>query len=790
MNSSPLNMPEKFRSDMRAAGLDYAGDIVADGKLHRFKALGDRRPDSWYVLHSDVPAAGAFGCWKRSVKEIWGERNRQLSQSEWNKVRQCWQDADRERERAETERHTKARKTAAWILDRAKPVVSHPYLSTKGVKVFGDVREYRGALVLPLRDLNGELHSLQFISPAGEKRFLSGGKIAGCFFTLDHNPETPLLICEGYATGASINEATGLLTICSMNCGNLLAVAKALREKCPQLEIVICADNDAFTIVNGQPKNSGLDAATETAKAIHAKLAVPHFKDTSTKPTDFNDLAALAGLAEVKRQIESAATPKETDDEIVQRLAGLPLLEYERRRDAEAEKLGISRVSILDGLVYAKRPKREPASEKLQGRMLNLPDVEPWPDTVNGADVLSDVSETFSRYVVLPSGAADALALWAAHAHCFESFMCSPRLHITSPEKGCGKTTLRDVLALFVPRPLLTENLTVAVLFRLIESDKPTVLADECDGWLKDNGDLRSMLNSGHRRGGRVFRCEGDGHEVRGFQVFAPAILCGIGSLPGTLHDRSIVIRLERAKPGEVRERFDSRHTERQHELCRKLVRFVADNRVQIESCDPKLPDGAFNRLADNWRPLFAVAEIAGGDWPRRAAAAFAKLTSREDSDAQGIGTALLADIASIFTAADADKLRSAEIVEALAKIEGREWADWGRAGKSISPNQLAKNLRLFSITPRTIKLQDGTTAKGYHREDFREAFERYLPQPPLPNRNPVTLPENISHFALPETLPEKERLRIETVAIANKNAQGYAVTDQSVGKANNELII
>jgi putative DNA primase/helicase len=157
--------------------------------------------------------------------------------------------------------------------------------------------------------------------------------------------------------------------------------------------------------------------------------------------------------------------------------------------------------------------------------------VELWPDVVNGADVLSEIAETFARYVALPDGAGDALALWTPHAHCFESFVCSPRLNISSPEKGCGKTTLRDVLTVLVPRPLVTENLTVAVLFRLIEKHKPTVLADECDAWLNDNEELRGMLNAGYRLGGQAFRCVGDNNEVHGFQVFAPTVLCGIGTL-------------------------------------------------------------------------------------------------------------------------------------------------------------------------------------------------------------------------------------------------------------------
>src|SRR5439155_5042262 len=168
---------------------------------------------------------------------------------------------------------------------------------------------------------------------------------------------------------------------------------------------------------------------------------------------------------------------------------------------------------------------------------------------------------------------------------------------------------------------LLAENLSVAVLFRVIEQHEPTVLADECDTWLRDNEELRGMLNAGHRHGGQALRCEGESNEVRAFNVFAPVVLCGIGTLPGTLHDRSILIRLERAKLGELSKRFDSRRVESENELCRKLARFIADNIAALENSDPTLPQCAYNRLADNWRPLFAITEIAGGDWPQRAAA-------------------------------------------------------------------------------------------------------------------------------------------------------------------------
>jgi len=339
---------------------------------------------------------------------------------------------------------------------------------------------------------------------------------------------------------------------------------------------------------------------------------------------------------------------------------------------------------------------------------------------------VTDTALGTNRYVALPAGAADALALWVAHAHAFKAFLYTPRLNINSPEKRCGKSTLRDVVAVFVPRPLSMENMTVAVFFRLVEAYAPTILADEYDAWIHDNEELRGLLNSGHRRGGQAFRCVGDNNEVRGFQVFAPAALCGIGALPGTLHDRSIVIRLERAKPGELRARFDSRRTEYEQELCRKLARWCADNLGQLESCDPVLPANAFNRLADNWRPLFAVAEIAGGEWPQRAADAFTKLTSQDDADAQGMGVMLLADIKRAFADGSGEKMFSKTLIETLCGMSDRPWPE-AHKGKPISETWLARRLRDFGISSRTVRIGE-QRLKGYELADFQEAFARYLP--------------------------------------------------------------
>ena len=426
----------------------------------------------------------------------------------------------------------------------------------------------------------------------------------------------------------------------------------------------------------------------------------------------------------VKQQTGAETTWSKTDEEAIERLAALSPMEFDRCVQAEAAALAIS-VTTLRKQVEGRRARSSNRSAQLQGQSVELADVAPWEQEVNGGDVLNEVAETISKYVALPDGAADAIALWIAHAHVINAFSHTPRLNIQSPEKRCGKTTLRDVVATLVPKPLSTENLSTPVMFRVVDKYRPTLLADECDSWINGNEDLRGLLNAGHKRGGQALRCVGDDFEPRAFNVFAPVVLAGIGSLPGTLNDRAIVVRLARAKPGEVTSRFDSRHIEPETTLCRKLARAIADNFDALKRCDPQLPGTAFNRLADNWRPLFAIAEIAGSDWPKRCADAYAKLTATDDLDAHGIGTLLLADIAEIYRDEHTDKLPSARICELLVALEGRPRAEWGRHRKPISPNQLANQLRRFGISPQVIRIGD-EMPRGYMLDDFSEAFTRY----------------------------------------------------------------
>ena len=351
---------------MRVAGVYYDGSLVADGRLHRFKAQGDHARNSWYVLHGGSPAAGVFGCWKRQIKEAWSEHDgKQVSKSERQAVRQRIQKAEAERIRVEELRHRKAQKVAEWIFSRSTPAdPSHRYLTTKRVNPHGEIRQRYGKLVLPLREADGKMHSLQLIGGDGFKTFLRGGRIKGCMYTLADDGTGPIVVCEGYATAASIFEATGMTTIAVMNCGNFLAVAKVLRANHPDREIIIAADNDVFTTTtDGKPYNPGVVKATEAAKVIHAQLAIPHFKTTIQGKTDFNDLSVEEGLNTVKTQIEAVrlqkkitvgprpVTMNEPDDyddcrpaftpptwiEVMAAVAGSPIATYMQQASAAGE---------------------------------------------------------------------------------------------------------------------------------------------------------------------------------------------------------------------------------------------------------------------------------------------------------------------------------------------------------------------------------------------------------------------------------------------------------------------
>jgi hypothetical protein len=401
----------------------------------------------------------------------------------------------------------------------------------------------------------------------------------------------------------------------------------------------------------------------------------------------------------------------------IKRLAGLSPLDYELERKPAAEKLGIERVSVLDALV--KDVQRDASSTKGQGKAIELPPIEPWPDPVDGAEVLTESVAAIARYMVLPDGAAEIVALWSAHTHCFECFTVTPRLAITSPEKQCGKTTLLDVLTCLVARPLSTANTSTAAVFRVIEVTRPTLLVDEADTFLKKNDELRGVLNAGHRKGGAVIRTVGEDHEPRQFSVWSPVAIAMIGRLPDTLHDRSLECRLRRRKPSERVQSFRSDRADHLHDLARKLTRWAADNSAMLAAADPDMA-GLENRVADNWRPMFAVADVAGGMWPARVREIAAAVDAARAE--QSIGVLLLGDCKAVFDEKGVDRLPSEELTTYLVGLEERPWPEF-KSGKPLSQAQLARLLGKSEIRSDTIRFSPGRTAKGYYLSAVKDAF-------------------------------------------------------------------
>ena len=472
---------------------------------------------------------------------------------------------------------------------------------------------------------------------------------------------------------------------------------------------------------------------TETKQDILDGIADGSIGDQLFTPLTAEEVDAL-----VARSAADPGAPFEGP--MISRMAALKqadLPAFMRARDRL--KIAKIKVSELDKALATSDTVAEPDDSGGQGRAIKFPEVELWPDPVDGAALLEDIVARIERHVRLPREAAIGVALWVMHAHCFDAFTISPRLGIVSPEKRCGKTTLLGVIEALVPRPLLASNVTVAAVFRTIEAHRPTLLIDEADTFLGDNEELRGIINSGHNRTGMVIRLVGDDHEPRGFSTFCPTAIAAIGSLPGTIEDRAIKITMRRRLQSEPIDRFRSDRVDHLRELASKAARWTADHEPALSAADPEMPDGLHDRARDNWRGPLAIADLVGGEWPQTArVAALALSTQGSEQDDQSRGAMLLMDIQRVFDdrqqtgRKDGHRISSTDLAFALAASVDRPWATWSR-GKPITPAAVARMLKPFHVVPNTLKLSDGTQPNGYKLSQFDDAFARYLPHTSSP---------------------------------------------------------
>ncbi|WP_431127583.1 toprim domain-containing protein [Variovorax paradoxus] len=291
-----MSAEDQFCSAMEDAGYTPPSTIISDGKVHRFSPTGRRGDNAaWYVFHPDGIAAGIFGDFRSGMSQRWcAKAEHDLTEAERQSQLERIKAAQRIRDIEAVRKQGEAASTAMALWDAAAPVVAHPHLTAKGVKPYG-IRGDAHHLLVPMCDTASKLHSLQFIGPDGVKRFMLGGRVKGCYHAIGR-PNGLIYACEGYATGATLHEATGHAVAVAFSAGNLLPVVVALRAKYPCLTLVVAADDDWKS-----PGNPGLEAAKRAAKAVGGLVVVPQFAAARPdKATDFNDLAALAGLPAVR----------------------------------------------------------------------------------------------------------------------------------------------------------------------------------------------------------------------------------------------------------------------------------------------------------------------------------------------------------------------------------------------------------------------------------------------------------------------------------------------------------
>ena len=279
-------------------------EILYDGEIHRFKNDGDSSKNSWYVAYDNGKfQSGAFGCWKLDISEKFCsvERAHFTTEQKQQHAKQLSEQKHiAELEKIKQQGYVQEQVNERFNCATTKGINTHPYLQDKDVKSHG-LRIDSSLLLVPMFNTDGEIASIQTISTTGAKFFVKGGRVKGCFLPIG-TPEDVLILCEGYATGASIYEATDEAVAVCFNSGNIKEVAKELSAKYPNTKIIIAGDDD-----HKREQNIGRIKAVEAAKHIAGSTVFPIFDTSYDKGcTDFNDLHRLYGLKEVKKQIYKA----------------------------------------------------------------------------------------------------------------------------------------------------------------------------------------------------------------------------------------------------------------------------------------------------------------------------------------------------------------------------------------------------------------------------------------------------------------------------------------------------
>ena len=422
----------------------------------------------------------------------------------------------------------------------------------------------------------------------------------------------------------------------------------------------------------------------------------------------------MNGQNKAKEFVDSAISEGEINAEIG-RLATLSPTLYEIMRMSCAARLKM-RPTILDRLVRVRRKKED---KKDVDPLLPRWTVKPWPEPVDGDALLRDLIARLRRHIVYD----DALTttLWLTFSWVHDVAIHSPILLISSAEPECGKSSLLGLLSYLAPRAISSVDISKAALYRSIQLWNPSFFIDEFDDVLsgaatdESKAEMKSVINSGYTRGTGVIRCITDEHKPEMFSTFCPKCVGMIGrKLPPATLSRCITIPLRRRARRESIEEFAFQDDAELADLRSRLCRWAKDSADELRGMDVAMPEHFYNRRANNWRLLFAAADLCSGveDWGARARRAAVKLEEGAAEVRRTAGAQALIDTRSIFDEVEGqESVGSADLVAKLAACPDSPWAEW-KHGKPITQGQMARLLKPFGIVPQRIRLPGVATQR------------------------------------------------------------------------------
>jgi putative DNA primase/helicase len=521
----------------------------------------------------------------------------------------------------------------------------------------------------PAKHLANILAMIPSFDETYEDVLIPGANLAGCYGRLGTPTET-ILIVETFAAGLALQDATGFAVAVALYAENIVSVAQSLKRSFPEVSFIVCAGKH-----EGLDGRSNIKRVTSAASLVGGLIAVPRGAAT------FDELYRLHGKAAVVEQVTNATEPESP---------------------ADAHSPSFSSREIPDAPLL-------------------------WPNAVNGPSLMARLVAQLAKHIVMTADDFSALALWVFFTHTVDVARVAPILAIRSPIKRCGKTSAMTLLNGLVAKPYPLSNTTTAVLYRLVDEAHPTLLLDEADTYLGDSAKaMVGILNSGHTRtNAHVARMEQG--KVRRFSTFCPKAIAGIGNMPSTILDRSIVIRLRRKLPNEPISKYVPAANDEIVALRAQIARWAQDHRENIAHAQPTSASLDNDRHEDNWEPLFAIAECLGDGWVEKAHQAARALSITHD-EIKCSGEELLRDIKKVFEAEGTSKLATIKLIERLCSDSEGPWSSFANM-KPITPRDVSNLLADFDIVSKNLRFSD-TVVKGYELAQFEDAFARYVRAP------------------------------------------------------------